>query len=246
MIWFYSVFAWILLAVITPNTAVIAQGFQVGWFAIALAFYWLEVVPQSKLVKERFNNQYPHKTWGKPVGVSVGCISVLVLLVIAKAVSDDSRTPSVPSVSGGGTITFAEHVDPGTLKTANEGTCFSAGWVHFLVRAKEAFGDTKLIAYVRIHGTEAWHTVDEWTVDPMWDVFAKPILLDAVGTYDIKVINGKGNTIATGTVQVLSPGNAPGVSQASDSPPSHPSATLADYERVRVGMTQAQVRSILG
>ena len=103
---------------------------------------------------------------------------------------------------GGGTITFAEKVDPKTMQATNEGTEFSTGWVALMVRGRKAFGDRTLAAHGRIHGADAWHDLEKWTVDPAWDTCAKPILLDAEGMFDIRVLNGKGDVVASGTVHI--------------------------------------------
>ena len=92
MIWFYSIFPWILLAVITPDTQVVSGFFKLGWVLIVTAFYWLEVKPQIKLVKERFNDHYPRKSWGKPVGI--GVCGWLAAIVLAASVEN-------PGISGG-------------------------------------------------------------------------------------------------------------------------------------------------
>ena len=52
------------------------------WFALVafpLPFYLLEVKPQINLLKERFNDQFPRRTFGLPVGIAIGCYAVLFL-----------------------------------------------------------------------------------------------------------------------------------------------------------------------
>lgn len=103
--------------------------------------------------------------------------------------------------NGTGTITFAEAVDD-NLNTTNEGTEFSTGWVHMVVRGSRAFGESTLTVFVRKSGTGAWAPFERLTVSPEWDTYATPVLLDATGDYDIKVETGGGRLVAGGTVHI--------------------------------------------
>lgn len=102
---------------------------------------------------------------------------------------------------GTGTITFAEQVDD-NLNTTNEGTEFSTGWVHMVIRGTEPFGDGTLTVFVRRSGTEAWAPFEQHAVSAEWDTYAAPVLLDATGVYDIKVETGAGRLVAEGTVYI--------------------------------------------
>jgi len=86
MIWFYSLFPWLLLALFTPDTQAWHGLFQGGGLVIFLIFCWLEVHPQIKLVKERFNHQYPRKSWGKPV--ALGVCGWVVFVVLAAGIEN--------------------------------------------------------------------------------------------------------------------------------------------------------------
>lgn len=131
--------------------------------------------------------------------VQVGVAILVVMGGVAKIASRSNKTKSAQE----GTITFAEQVDPKTLRTTNEGTRFTTGWVWMVVRGKKPFGDTKLIFYAKEHGTEVWSVVGEETVDPAWDVVVWKELMDVPGTLDIKVVNGKGDMVAQSTVQIV-------------------------------------------
>ncbi len=77
------------------------------------------------------------------------------------------------------------------------------GEVWMLVRGSKCFGDSKLILYGRVSGTEAWGVLDEMTVDPEWNVIAWPELLDVPGRFDIRVTTSKGSVVAKGTVSII-------------------------------------------
>jgi hypothetical protein len=80
MIWFCSIFLWTLLALFTPDTQAWCGAFRGGGLVIYLIFCWLEVYPQGKFVKERFNDQYPRKSWKKPIACGVSGWVVFIIL----------------------------------------------------------------------------------------------------------------------------------------------------------------------
>lgn len=134
-------------------------------------------------------NRMASKKW---VRVAVAVVALFVLV---------GRVARLFS-SGTGTITFAESVDQRTLKTTNEGTRFSMGWVWMVIRGKKSFGDTRLILYGRLHGTEAWAVLSEETIDPSWDVAVEREFLDVPGTFDVKAMTSKGSLVAQSTVEI--------------------------------------------
>lgn len=89
MIWFYSIFAWLLFAFVTPDTEMITRS---SWFAGMMIFVcWanFEAQPQIKYVKERFGKDYPRKGWLIPVGSAIGvafvglvCLMLVSVLVV--------------------------------------------------------------------------------------------------------------------------------------------------------------------
>lgn len=101
-----------------------------------------------------------------------------------------------------GTITFAEHVDPETFRTVNEGRVFSQGNVHLLVQSNQSFNDSKLIVTYRLVGTSTWKVLGEYTVDPNWHKYRTVIVLTAPGGCRIKATNSKGEIIAEDEVQI--------------------------------------------
>ena len=138
------------------------------------------------------------KKKGFPVwlGVVLGIFGVMVLMCGGLALI-------MATSSGEGTITFAEKVDPQTLETRNEGSHFSRGWVALIVRGTKPFGDRTLTAYSRLHGSQGgWYNLGDFAVDPTWNISAHPFLLEESGMFDIKIVNGKGATVATSTVEI--------------------------------------------
>ena len=77
MIWFYSIFPCILLAFLIPG---LPSGVSI---AILVAFYFLEVKPQTRFVKEQCGDEYIHKSWWKPLGIASGTIVGILVLAAA-------------------------------------------------------------------------------------------------------------------------------------------------------------------
>lgn len=101
MLWFYTFFlfllACLLLCGFAPDVADMVCRPVVG-IAIFVAFVTIEVNPQIKLVKARFGEHYPRKSWWVPIGVVVGslctCIVGLVaVLAVVAAFFPDPETP---------------------------------------------------------------------------------------------------------------------------------------------------------
>lgn len=147
-------------------------------------------------VKKWYNADLAKNNWVR-LGVAIIVIAIGVLRIV--------NWNSKRSVSGpqGGTITFAENIDPKTMKTTREGTRFTTGVIWIIVRGKKPFGDTKLIFYGREHGTEMWAVAGEETVDPTWDTAVWKDVIDEPGKVDIKVMTGKGELVAQSTLEIV-------------------------------------------
>jgi len=104
--------------------------------------------------------------------------------------------------SSRGVITFAERVDPRTMKTFREGKTFSPGIVQLIIRTRKPFGDTRVIVYGRAHEESQWSVVKEETVDASWTMLATPIVLGDPGKYDVKATNSGGKVIAQSVVEI--------------------------------------------
>lgn len=65
MFWFYSLFPFLLVIAVMPQVSK-----HIG-LAVLGAFCWIEVSPQMKFVKKKFNDQYARRSWLKPVGIAV-------------------------------------------------------------------------------------------------------------------------------------------------------------------------------
>lgn len=154
------------------------------------------IPPQATSAKTKWYNVDIAKNRWVQIGVAI----VVLLVGVVKIANLVSK---VSSGSQGGTIAFAEHVDPKTMRTTREGTRFTTGEVWMVVRGKKPFRDTKLIFFVRVHGTEMWVVAGEETIDPSWDVVAWRDVLDEPGSFDIKVTTGKGELVAQSTVQIV-------------------------------------------
>lgn len=90
------------------------------------------------------------------------------------------------------------------MKTFNEGKRFPTGhpvWV--VIRSRKPFGDTKLLLYMRAHGNQAWVVAGEQIVDPKWDTVAMEDNFDTPGTFDVKIIDSKGKTVAEATLELF-------------------------------------------
>ena len=205
-------------AVLSQATWSSTQWF-LGFLAALLIpmFVWafLEVNPQAKFVKEHFGNQYPRRGWLAPLGIAAGLIYLVPIFVGAliggviagfnqeqQVVINNGERPYVLPLTDGGTITFAEHVDPKTFQAAHEGTTFSTGWVAMVVRGTAAFGDSKLVFSQRKHGEAGWSILSEDAVSPQWNIMAKPVLLSEPGDYEIRAATSQGKTVAEGLVHI--------------------------------------------
>lgn len=102
MVWFYSIFPWLLPCLLTPNTPIVQKGFWFASLAILATFYSLEVKPQMKLLKERFDDQFMRKSWWKPVGIACGSfVGVVVIGVVVASAFVSGEQPNVTLVKEG-------------------------------------------------------------------------------------------------------------------------------------------------
>lgn len=192
MYWFYSYVAFIVLFFLTPES--IFSFTACFWIQLGVLAVWvfLEAMPQITFVYERWNNTYQRKSWGPPAGIVVALIFGITVLGSVAEIGQD-----------GGSITFAEEVDPQTFQTTDEGTEFTTGWVWMLIRGAESFGDNRLIVSHRKDDEAVWKILDDHTVDPEWAIVAVPLLLADPGVYEISVKTGIGETVAHNFVTIV-------------------------------------------
>lgn len=192
MYWFYSYVAFIVLFFLTPES--IFSFTACFWIQLGVLAVWvfLEAMPQITFVYERWNNTYQRKSWGPPAGIVVALVFGITVLGSLAEIGQD-----------GGTITFAEEVDPVTFELTNEGTEFTTGVVNMVIRGNGSFGDSRLIVSSRKDDEEAWQIVDEHTVDPEWDIIAGPFLLSEAGSYEISVKTSSGILVANNFVTIV-------------------------------------------
>ncbi|MBI1320209.1 MAG: hypothetical protein GC168_14875 [Candidatus Hydrogenedens sp.] len=162
-----------------------------GAWALGSLWLWLIAFPLY-LVKrsELIQRAQEHPREAAYVPVKLGIFALLFVGLLLQGLS-----------GGSGTITFAEQVDA-NLNTVNEGNEFSMGWVHMVIRGDEPFGDSTLTVFVRQSGASAWVPAEQHIVSPEWDTYAAPVLLDAAGSYDVKVETGGGKLVAEDRVYV--------------------------------------------
>lgn len=131
-----------------------------------------------------------------------------LLIALSSSKPPDTRLAagSVPPVAPAsmGTIAFALHVDPNTLATRGEGSSFTTGWIHMVIRTSRAFGDSKLVVSYNSSGS-AWNVLDEFVVDPTWDTATTKVNLVNRGTYRVRATTSRGEVLAEGTVYVTAP-----------------------------------------
>lgn len=163
-----------------------------GVWALSTVFLWLVFFPmyfyKRAVLLERAQAQ-PQEA--ARVTMKLALFGLLFLALLLKGLLG----------GGAGSITFAEQVDQ-DLNTVNEGSEFSTGWVHMVIRANERFDDPNLTVFVKAEGSSAWIPAEQHVVSPEWDTYATPVLLDVAGTYDIKVETGKGKLVAEDVVYV--------------------------------------------
>lgn len=93
MVWFYSFFPFLLLAFLLADTPLAPKGVWFASLAVLAALYWLEIRPQITFVKERFANQFPHKSWWKPIGIAL--LACLVVGGVLGMFGDESNVSLV-------------------------------------------------------------------------------------------------------------------------------------------------------
>lgn len=160
------------------------------WALASLWLFFLGLPAYLMKRNELIGRAQEHPVEASQVPVKLGIFAVLFIGLLLQAIA-----------GGGGTITFAEQVDA-DLNTVNEGNEFSMGWVHMVIRGDESFGDSSLTVFVRESGASAWVPFEQHVVSPEWDTYAAPVLLDAAGTYDVKVETGSGKFVAEDKVYV--------------------------------------------
>lgn len=81
MIWFYSIFGFIFLGLITPDDDFTLKIFRFGGLGVLAAWSIFSAQHQINYIKERFGNDYQRRSWGKPLGIASA--SLCILLVFA-------------------------------------------------------------------------------------------------------------------------------------------------------------------
>ena len=78
MIWFYSFFTFVFLAVVTPDTAAINNAFRFFGLVILVVWALVEMKPQVDYINLRFGDGYRRQPWGKSIGIAVVCVFVAI------------------------------------------------------------------------------------------------------------------------------------------------------------------------
>ena len=78
MYWFYGFLAFCVMCLFEPE--VIANGTRTAAMAINLAWAFLVVMPQVKLVEGTYGKEFVHRPWGKPVKVALGWLVASVVI----------------------------------------------------------------------------------------------------------------------------------------------------------------------
>lgn len=90
MIWFYAVFPFLLVVAFVPQIP------KFTGLAILVVFFFLEAKPQANLLKKQFNDEYPRKSWWKPIGIAVGCVVAYVVIVLISVASASTTFDTPP------------------------------------------------------------------------------------------------------------------------------------------------------
>jgi len=83
MIWFYSVFLHPILGFLAPSTPSVAIAFLFADLVVLAVWAIVEMRPQITFIADRFGNEYLRRPWGKPIGIWIACVTVLVGFAMA-------------------------------------------------------------------------------------------------------------------------------------------------------------------
>lgn len=82
MIWFYSIFGFIFLGLITPDDDFTLKIFRFVGLGVLAAWSIFSAQPQINYIKERFGNDYQRRSWGKPIGIVSACLCFLLAFAV--------------------------------------------------------------------------------------------------------------------------------------------------------------------
>ena len=82
MIWFYSIFGFIFLGVITPDDDFTMKIFRFVGLGVLAAWSIFSAQPQINYIKEHFGNDYQRRSWGKPIGIVSACLCFLLAFAV--------------------------------------------------------------------------------------------------------------------------------------------------------------------
>ncbi len=85
MIWFYAFFPFLLAAILSPDSSGVASLFRIGGIGIFVAWIYAEQSPQLEYVRKNIGEQYPRKSWLKPIGIASGAAVGLFGAIFAAA-----------------------------------------------------------------------------------------------------------------------------------------------------------------
>ena len=74
----------VLLAAVGVALTVGAGGRALN-FLFLLAWYFAAAKPQARLVKERYGDRYPRRSWWQPLGIAIGALVGLCVVIVVLA-----------------------------------------------------------------------------------------------------------------------------------------------------------------
>ena len=81
MIWFYSIFGFIFLGLITPDDDFTLKIFRTVGLGVLAVWSIFSAQPQINYVKEYYGKEYPRRSWGMPIGIAVGSFVLLIFFI---------------------------------------------------------------------------------------------------------------------------------------------------------------------
>jgi hypothetical protein len=243
MIWFYSFFPWLLVAALTPNTPSVAKSIGFVPLAVLVAFFWLEIKPQINFVKERFDDQFPRKSWWKPVGLTTGVLASLfvayVVVFVAVAMSEDELNTAFVKegrLSAYPNMPVGQAVDSFLSDPVWEAGEDSGGKECVVVRggAQLKGKPIQVALQFRVDRKSGNFEVNALEID---DRPQNKLVM--VGLLD-KIFGSTSMAANTSTTEDT------GLDSGRGHVRTGTSVDDAEFERIRIGMTKAQVEAILG
>lgn len=116
MIWFYSIFIFMFLGLITPDDDFTMKIFRFAGLGVLAVWSIFSAQPQINYVKEHFGNEYQRRSWGKPIGITIGSLMLLMCFIfVILFVSDIAGSDKNVNIVRNGYLEFNKTISVGEV-----------------------------------------------------------------------------------------------------------------------------------